>query len=66
MTATGLEAAAAAVLTQAVEMDKTGRKLEAVTCYTEGAGLLIDAMRRAKECTGSPVHYFRVARDGFT
>jgi hypothetical protein len=46
MTATGLEAAAAAVLTQAVEMDKNGRKLEAVTCYTEGAGLLIDAMRR--------------------
>lgn len=41
----GFEAAAAAVLTRAVEMDRGGRKLEAVTCYTEGAGLLLEAMR---------------------
>lgn len=41
----GLESAAATVLRQAVENDQNNRKVQAVTCYTEGAGLLIDALR---------------------
>lgn len=41
----GLETAAAAVLKQAVEMDNARRHLEALTCYREGIGLLMDVVK---------------------
>lgn len=41
----GLETAAVAVLKQAVEMDNSRRYLEALTCYREGLGILMDVVR---------------------
>jgi len=46
---TGMEAAAANILKQAVEMDNDKRYLEALTCYREGLGFLLDAVKNSND-----------------
>jgi len=47
----GLETAAAGILKQAVEMDNAKRFLEALTCYREGLGFLLDVVRNTTDET---------------
>lgn len=62
-----MESAAKSLLRQAVELDGAGRKVQALTCYTEGIALLMD-IKQGSPSPSPPINRERFVpcREGVT